>query len=213
MVKWIVVVIVVLASSFYLYDTNKGVTYQKEAGKISPPREDQKKWNLLIERWNKSVRNNGFDSPYLLTYSELEGSSELLNRILKPVRLGIDDKINIELSKISKDSQNVFFLEYQKFMIDYYQPGTQKITIQQNFEQVRDFILKATKTQGIHKSETSRILLAMNSPCNYFKLYKKELHKKGMSKNFDSCLDLLIGVDKNAYPNILKSLQKKALLK
>ena len=206
---WIIIIVIIVMSSVYLFNNAK--KNKINAGSLineTSTIQNQQKWDLLVERWNKSVRNNDFDSTYFLNYSKLEETTDKLNLFLAPFREGFSYNLQDELTQIAREQESVFFSEYQKFIVTNYHPELKIISIDQDFDQVRNLILSATQTRGINKTNTLMSILAMQSPCNFHKLFSSELYSKGMSKSIKNCNDLEINVDKNKFPELSKFLQQ-----
>jgi len=69
-------------------------------------------------------------------------------------------------------------------------------------EKLNAMILDVVKirSSSFDVDESIKLLLAASDPCAYFNIYKTELWKRGLSKNFRVCDSSIIAQEAHQYP-------------
>jgi len=169
-----------------------------------PPVNPQK-YNILAEQWNQSVIYADLGSSYYLPRSDPEGTIKALNAFVRPFYEFSTPEIVKELQEITKGRQYSFFVFYLEFLERHRVNDHVSFTVEQNSPDIKKVINRLTKQDAIN-AKGIKIIASMNNPCVYLKMFKDELHKKGVTRNLESCDDFII--NKERYPNLYELIDK-----
>lgn len=152
---------------------------------------DKNKYDILARDWNRGVNNINLGDSFRLPVGDPEKLIAKLNRIFaKFVKKNREAELH-KMEEIAIKYKYSFPAFYKKFLEQYLVEKQVHFDVNESSIDVKKKILSFTKTQMLD-TKTIKIIASVTDPCLFFKIYKQQLWKDGLSRNIDSCDDLHI---------------------
>ena len=200
--KWIIILIVFIAAICSAVVVRGCSTRPKVP--VITARPDITKYDIFVENWNKYVVNAKLGKSFYLPDKDPEGVITILNGIIAPFFKCSDPFFKTELANITQGEKYSFFSFYGDFITSHCIDTELIFNSKQDSTSIKNYIAQITKIDKINTKALITIA-SMNAPCFYFKNYRDDLYKRGMTRNIKSCED--IKIDESKYPLIFKMLK------
>lgn len=156
-------------------------------------------FSIFVEGWNDKVRAFDLAEAHLLSSTDSEQMLRSLKKYINDFSSPIPKNVGSELQRISHAFPSSIWVKYEGFLTAY--TGKKKNDDidwgrVSSSEDIGHLIQKTTKNSDY--DESIKLILASSDPCAYFSLYRYDLYKQGLSRNFKEC-DVSI-VDVSKYP-------------
>jgi hypothetical protein len=172
---------------------------------ITAPGEERNNYDILVEDWNRGVVNNKLGKFYYLPDTDSKGVIKKLNNFSKSFSKCRSQELQNELKTITQGKKYSFFVFYADLLKTYCVSDKVNFNPTQSSDQIRALIKKLTKQDRIN-TKAIAIIASLNDPCLYLYIFQNALYEQGMSKNIQSCKDIIL--DKAKYPVLFALISK-----
>lgn len=166
---------------------------------IKSPTINPGKYNILVDDWNRSVINARLDTSHYLPDSDPQGVIKCLNGFVRPFYEPHSHQIESELQDIIQGRKYSFFVFYYGFLKKHRLRDKITFTAKQDSLEIMNELIRLTGQNSVNTRAVG-IVAAMGNPCFFLKNFRHELYQRGMSRNIQTCRDIV--VDKEKYPHL-----------
>jgi len=161
----------------------------------------------FVSGWNDKVRAFDLAEGHLISSTDNEVMLRELKTYISYFSNGLPKKTTDELAGISRAYPHSIWAMYRKFLITHVGKHTLSNIDWSSIdssEKMYQLLLSATRsTDGLSDiDESIKLILAASDPCAYFSMYKTDLWKQGLSKNFRHCDSKIINNERDIYPSL-----------
>jgi len=164
-------------------------------------------YTYFVSGWNDKVRAFDLAEGHLLSSTDNKVMLSELKKYIGYFSSGLSKETTDELDGISQAYPHSIWAMYREFLITHV--GKHALsnidwsTIDSS-EKMYQVVQSVTRsTDGISNvDESIKLILAASDPCVYFSIYKTDLWKHGLSKNFRHCDSKIINKERGIYPSL-----------
>jgi len=143
----------------------------------------------FVGAWNDKARAYDLSEAHLLSSTDNQKLLDELKKYTDGFAFTPPKKIMIELQALSQNYPRSIWAMYKDFLTSYTGKKQQFSTFNwenvKSSEDLQELIQDVTGKNDF--DEAIKLILASSDPCAYFNLYKVELRKRGLSRNYKKC--------------------------
>jgi len=156
----------------------------------------QSSFTEFVGTWNDKVRVYGLSEKHLLSSSDDKEALEKLQSYIGRLTSPLSASTSQELETISARYQKSIWKFYKDFLfLHLSKKNTHDIKWSElsSSDELAQLVQRITVNKDY--DESIKLILASHNPCVYFLIYKYDLWKHGLSKNFNKCTMNIINGD------------------
>ncbi|MEA3332186.1 MAG: hypothetical protein U9Q58_01125, partial [Pseudomonadota bacterium] len=166
------------------------------------------KYEVLVEVWNKRVNSANLGEEFYLKQLDPEDTVNRLNNFFEPFFAQFTQEIKDEFIALQHEDKYSLFILYNNFLHRYNDHQKKTISTNMSGVEVKELLYKLTKNDTLD-NKTIQIVAAIQNPCLFLKIFKRDLYRQGLDSRIKTCSDLKI--DKDKYPFIHALLVKNVV--